>query len=295
MQITIQEAVSQLQTTLSQQGNTSAQDAWWLIEHITQKTYSQLVLDPTRLLTLKEIDTLQEVLNDIKNDKPLAYIIGWVPFIDLTLRIKPPILIPRSETEYWCNELITQLKQLPENPKEPLRILDMCTGSGCIALALAQALPHAQITAVDSNPLACELAKQNAQDNTISNVAFIQSDLFSALPNMQFDIIVSNPPYIDPAEFASLDNSVKLWEDRNALIAAEEGFALIKLIITHAREALRFNENIARANIPQLWLEIGHQQGSYTKLLMEQASFCKVSIMKDIYQKDRFVTALLHH
>lgn len=293
MQITIQQALNRLKETLLNHNSTSDQDAWWLLEYITNKKYSPLVMSKSELLTQTQMNTLEKIIQDIQADKPIAYIIGWVPFLNLQLRIQPPILIPRSETEYWCNQVITQLQSIPNSMNMPFRILDMCTGSGCIALSIAHAFPHAQVFAVDSNPDACALAAQNAQENNISNVTIIQSDLFTNLAEETFDLIVSNPPYIDLEELSSLDNSVKLWEDPRALIAADKGYALIKEIIIQAQKKLRHTGLLSQTDIPQLWLEIGHQQGLDTKLLMEQASFCKVAIMKDIYKRDRFVTGRL--
>ena len=209
------------------------QYAFWIVQTITGH-------DQTLVLTHQEItwnDQFQELLDSIidklvNQHMPLAYILGSVPFCGLEILVKPPVLIPRPETEEWCANLIEQLQSLP---KEPLWILDLCTGSGCIALALADALPKAKIIATDINNEALALAHQNAIHNSISNVEFIYSDLFDAIPtNFKFDLIVGNPPYIRPDDWQTLDPSVTIWEDKNALLASDNGLEIIKRIIETA-------------------------------------------------------------
>lgn len=284
--LTVKHALLLLRKTLQKHDHPSDQEPWWLLEKIMDMPQAKLISQSSLALTTDQQKKLHGILSDIDIHKPIAYILGTVPFLDLELSIKPPILIPRPETEYWCFELIQMLKKIPE---QKFKILDLCTGSGCIGLALAHALPQAQVIAIDINPDACTLAQENAQRNKIYNIKIIQSDLFEALPNEMFDIIVSNPPYIATQEFTSLDQSVKLWEDYRALVALDEGFALIKKIIIGAKERLSLSEVFSQNNIPQLWIEIGYLQGEKTKFLMQETGFCKVTIMKDMYHKDRVV------
>lgn len=211
----------------------SPQESWWLLEHITNKTKQQLMLD--NKLSADEIIKLDEAILQISQQhKPLAYLLGWVPFLDLKIQVEAPILIPRHETEEWVADLIKQLQK-----SEFGTILDIGTGSGCIALALAKNFPNAQITAIDVNEKALDLAKRNAILNNIENINFLQSDLFDQLPTKsKFDLIVSNPPYIDPAEKPTMSDQVTNWEDHTALFAAEQGMAITAQILQKSGDFL---------------------------------------------------------
>ena len=157
---------------------------------------------------------------------------GSTPFAGLEILTQPPVLIPRPETEEWTVNLIEQLQGLPD---KKLQILDLCTGSGCIALALADALPQAKIFGTDISDSALALANHNKIHNHIPNVEFLRSDLFAQIPQkFTFDLIVGNPPYIDEQEWNNLDPSVTQSEDKHALLAADHGLALIKKIIAAA-------------------------------------------------------------
>ncbi len=270
------------------------QYAWWMIEAITKKSKNQLIVQDNILLTDKQLRTLNTwIKKQVNEHTPLHYLIGSVPFLDVEILLEPPILIPRPETEHWCGELIERLRMLGNTP---LTILDMCTGSGCIALALAKALPHATIYATDISKKALALAQKNAQHNEITNITFLQSDLFQDIPHtMHFDIIVSNPPYVSQAEWHTLEPSVKDWEDKHALVAPQHGLGILEKIILQAPQFLQPNKQLAQKNIPQLIVEIGHKQGHAVSKLMQQAWFGNVQIIKDLAGKDRVVCGRVEH
>jgi release factor glutamine methyltransferase len=235
----------------------STQEAWWLLEHVTKQKKETLIIQNS--LSEQDQLSLQNLILKIKDEHmPLAYILGFVPFLDLKIHVKPPILIPRQETEQWVQELIEVLKN---EPSADFSILDIGTGSGCIALALAKQFPLAHITAIDINRSALELARQNAKINGISNVVFIESDLFLSIPSRsRFDLIVSNPPYIDPSMMNSLSKQVKDWEDHLALFADNQGMAIIDKILQQSHDFL-----YSRPDMPfQLILEIDqyHKDGA---------------------------------
>lgn len=259
------------------------QYAWWLLEALTKQNKAQLIIAEKIKLSAAQEEQLNQWLDElIKQHKPLQYILGSVPFNDLEILVEPPILIPRPETEEWCLNLIEQLKKLP---KKKLSILDLCSGSGCIALSLAKAFPAAHVYALDISEAAIALGKKNAQHNSITNVTFIQSDLFTNLPhNTRFDIIVSNPPYIARKAWEQLDESVKDWEDERALVANDDGLALIKKIISQSRTYLR-----ATPGIPNLLIEIGYDQGPAVVELFKRDGFVQAQILKDLEGKDRVV------
>lgn len=270
------------------------QYAWWTLESITGKKKIALIMAKVISLTDKQQDQLETWLNKIVNEHmPIAYLIGSVPFNDLEILVEPPILIPRPETEEWAINLIAQLKELKY---QTLTVLDMCSGSGCIALAIAKALPKATVYALDISDKAITLGKKNAAHNKIKNVTFIQSDLFNELKkDTLFDIIVSNPPYISFDEFQELDASVSTWEDKQALVAADNGTAIINDIIEDAADYLKTNSEISGTKIPQLFIEIGYKQGKIVKDLMRSAGWIDVRVRKDLENKDRVVSGRVSH
>lgn len=238
---------------LQKKTNLSDQETWWLLQHITKKSQAELLLIDQ--LTKQEILDLEDAIIQIKtNHKPLAYIIGFVPFLDLKIKVKAPILIPRVETEEWVHKIIQDFAPHQDQIKN---ICDMGTGSGCIALALAKHFPNAHITAVDINDQALSLAQQNAILNNIKNITFVHSNLFSQLlSNIQFDLIVSNPPYIDFKHHATMKPQVTKWEDAQALFAQDQGLAIITTILQNSLKFLKKNNALSA----QLILEIDHDQ-----------------------------------
>ncbi len=264
------------------------QYAWWLLEKLTQKSKTDLIAQQKIELSAEQERELQHWLDQmIKEHKPIAYILGDVPFGDLMIKVAPPVLIPRPETEEWVINLIDGIKK---SGAQNLHILDMCTGSGCIALLLAHELPNAHIYAVDIADEAIALAQKNKKLLNIANVTIVQSDLFAQLPqNITFDLIVTNPPYITDEEFEQLDQSVKEWEDKGALHADDQGLALIKKIIKKASQYLCTNELLKKHNIKQLYIEIGWQQSAAVEKLMEKSEYNAIITLKDTAQKDRVV------
>lgn len=263
----------------------AAQNAWFLLEKLTGLSEEQLIVHHDIALSTEQQNQLNQWLDKLtKEHMPLQYILGTVPFLSVTIEVKPPILIPRPETEEWCALLIEKLQQHgPTN----LTILDLCTGSGCIALALAKALPHSTIVATDISRDALQLAQTNANRNNITNVTFIKSDIYEQLqPDKKFDLIVSNPPYIAPEEWPNLQPEVRLWEDKTALVAEQHGLELIERIIKGAKNYY----TTKRLSFAQLWIEIGYKQGKAVTDLMAQAGFSQITIIKDLYGKDRVVT-----
>lgn len=266
------------------------QTAGWILENITGKKKIDLIATGAIKLTSNDQQQLEQWIDKIVNQHmPLAYLIGSVPFNGLEILLQQPVLIPRPETEEWVINLIKQLQQL-ENQK--LTILDIGTGSGCVALALAKALPQAIVCGTDISDTALELAQKNAQHNNISNAKFFKSDIFNSVSKEQtFDLIVANPPYIAQDEWQALDPSVKQWEDKHALLAQEEGLALVKKIIDQARAHLKPNNEFELQNIPNLVIEIGYRQGPAVQKLLLNADYQAVEIVKDLEGKDRTAQA----
>lgn len=257
--------------------------AWWILEFVLNEKKATLLFSD-QILAKSEITQIDTILHEfIVLQKPLQYILKKMPFFNLELFVEEPMLIPRPETEEWVMWLCQKLT-LYKNEK--LSILDIGTGSGCIALTLAKFLPHADVIALDISHKALALAKKNAAHNNIKNITFLKSDLFLNIENSTvFDIIISNPPYISLEEAALIPASVKNWEDPGALFCGDQGLEIIKNIITQAGQFLKRNNN----NFPSLCIEIGHTHGDIVQRLMEKAGFNKVTIFKDMFKKDRMV------
>jgi len=183
----------------------------------------------------------------LKAGEPLAYVIGFIPFLNCQIWLDSKPLIPRPETEYWVEKVIANNSKT--DPGQPLKILDLCAGSGCIGVALAKALPNSVITFSEIDSKHLETIEKNCQENGIDSDRYqiIISDLFQDLEqNMEFDLIVSNPPYLD-AVLDRVAESVKNNEPALALYGGQAGFALIEQIIEKAPDYLRPSG--------QLWLE----------------------------------------
>lgn len=206
--------------------------------------------------------------------EPIAYILGEREFFGLRLKVTPDTLIPRPDTETLVE---TALAKIPTD-SSPSRILDLGTGTGAIALAIAINRPYGQITAVYASAGALKVAQDNALNLQISNVEFILSNWFDALAGKTFDVIVSNPPYIE-ADDAHLNQGDVRFEPRTALVSGKDGLDDIRHIINHAVPHLR----------PQGWLmfEHGYNQAHAVATLLAQAGFQHIESIKDLGGNDR--------
>ena len=286
--VLIQQISKQLQLVYSDP-TLCQQYAWWILEAIIKKNKAQLIAQEIIIFSPEEQNTINQWVDKLVNKKiPIQYLIGSVPFNAVEILVESPVLIPRPETEEWCLKLIKQLILL-ENKQ--IIILDLCTGSGCIALALAKELPQATIYASDLSQQAIALIKRNIVHNKTLNVIALHSDLFASISlKIQFDIIVSNPPYIALHEWEQLDKSVTVWEDPRALIADHDGLAIIEKIIIQTPQFIKPNSEIRERNIAQIIIEIGDQQGQAVVQLMEKSGYNNILVHKDLEQKDRTVS-----
>lgn len=293
-QVALQTLVDQLFTLLMpvyKEQAIAKRHAWWALESIFKKKQAELLAQDIITISDEEKKSMDEWIGRItEHDEPIQYIIGTVPFGNLILDVEHPVLIPRPETEEWVHTFIQACKDQGLD-KQPFSILDMGTGSGCIALTLAHHLPLATIIAVDNNPLAVLLAKKNVKKHALTNVHIVESDLFANIPDdVQFDVIVSNPPYISIEDFLTLEPSVTAWEDCNALVAEDDGFLYLKTIAKQATSRLKkqAHHHIFPA---RLLLEIGHQQAEHMIAYVKELGFQKVDVQKDSFGKDRVVMA----
>jgi release factor glutamine methyltransferase len=215
----------------------SKQEIWWVLEKIFDKSQVEILASSKIMIEQKHLDIFLQIKNDLISQRPLAFIIGHTKFCDLKILTQEPILIPRPETEEWCIDLIKLIKKQKINPA---KILDIGTGTGCLALALKSNFPEAKVTASDINDLALKLARENAIINNLS-LNLINSNVFENINDNQFDLIVSNPPYISEQEYLNLKPNVLNFEDKYALTTDDEGLKIIKKIINNAQDYLNKN------------------------------------------------------
>lgn len=265
------------------------QDSWHLLQKLTGKTKAELLVKKNITLTTTQKNKLSKWLKLItKDNKPIQYILESVPFCSIQILLQPPILIPRPETEYLCDWLINKLKK---TSNKKFKILDLCSGTGCIGLAIAKEFKNYQITCTDINPKAIKLIKKNAEHNNIKNVTIIKSDLYEKVPQEDFDLIISNPPYISKKEWENLDKNIILWEDKNALVANKNGLEVIEKIIKKAPNYLKKNNFLIINNIPQLILEIGEEQAPNVIKSIQLENILNPIAYKDLQQKNRWIAA----
>jgi release factor glutamine methyltransferase len=213
-----------------------------------------------------------------KAGEPLQYILGDVEFYGLRLVVGPGVLIPRPETEQLV-ELV-----LRATAAKPLRVCDLCTGSGAIALALAKERPDWSIAAVDISPDALEYARRNLDMHGLSNVTLLQGDLMDVFQEEErFDVIVSNPPYVSEGEYAELDATVRDWEPRLALEAGPDGLDILRRIAREGAAHLAGGGGV--------FCEIGETQGMAVAELFAAEGYSSCDIFRDYAGKERFLLA----
>jgi len=228
--------------------------------------------------------------------EPLQYILGHVEFCGLTIKVGRGILIPRPETEILAEEAIKIVRNnLPLPPHPPLtkgkqrgdsvskrvRILDLCTGSGCVALALARVFRDAQVCGTDTSATAIQYAKENASLNGIKNITFMKGSLFEPVKELTFDLIISNPPYIRSNDIKDLQPEIKDWEPQDALNGGKDGLDYYRFIISTVKKYL--NEG------GYLMLEIGINQADAVKVMAEDTGLKDISFIKDYTGIDRIL------
>lgn len=254
-----------------------------LIEHYLKLDRFVLVLQPNLAITKEEEQPIFEALAGLKLEKPLQYILGTAHFMDLELKVNENVLIPRPETEELVEWILEECQVMPSRD---LKILDIGTGSGCIAMALAKGLPNAKVYALDVSEEALKVAQENAESNQVE-IEFIQMDVLN--PNnleLKFDIIVSNPPYVRELEKHEIKNNVKAYEPSLALFVPDEDALLFyRAIIAFAEKHLLEKGH--------LYLEINQYLGKETKALLEAHNFSEIELRKDLFGNDRMLKGKL--
>lgn len=263
----LREAASELSESESPK-----RDAEILLEHVTGKARTYLLAFGETELTAEQEARLAALLARRKTGEPVAHLVGEREFWSLPLYVSAATLIPRPDTECLVEQALARL------PASSCRILDLGTGTGAIALALATERPDCAITAVDVMPDAVALAQRNVERLGLTNVTVLQSSWFSALEKQTFGVIVSNPPYIDERDPHLAQGDVR-FEPLTALVAAREGLADLDHIVTTSRQHL----------LSGGWLLVEHgwTQGEAVRARFTQAGYADVKTCRDYGGNER--------
>jgi release factor glutamine methyltransferase len=252
--------------------DSAKRDAEILLGFVTGRARTYLLAFGETPLTAEQAEQLTALMARRERGEPVAYLVGEREFWSLPLSVSPATLIPRPDTECLVELALERL------PATPCAILDLGTGTGAIALALASERPDCQLTGIDLQPEAVALAQHNAQKLAINNARFLQGSWFTPVAGQKFALIASNPPYIDEADPHLGQGDVR-FEPGSALVAADHGLADLASIVQQAADYLE----------PQGWLllEHGWQQGENVRTLLNAAGFIAVATHRDYGGNDR--------
>lgn len=266
-------AVNQLkEESLVFQSDTPRRDAEILLAYVLDVPLAYLKTWPEKKPDIDQREKFHSLVRKRQAGHPVAYLMGEWEFWSLPVKVTSDTLIPRPETECLVELALEKVSE------KKAVVADLGTGSGVIALALAFENPEWSIWACDNSQRALDIAKTNARRLKLKNINFFSSDWFSGFPDKAFDLIVSNPPYIDEAD-KELENSVIEWEPHQALIAAENGLSDLKKIIVQAGGFLKTGG--------WLILEHGFQQGEAVARLLEENAYKNISTVMDLEGRDR--------
>lgn len=267
------EALAEGTALLEEAGiETARLDAWYLLEHVCHITRQYFYLHDGGELKPEEEQEYNLAIRKRAERVPLQYITGEQEFMGMTFKVNPNVLIPRQDTEILVEEILKLCR-----PGD--RVLDLCTGSGCIIISMVRNLPSIEAYAGDISRQALNVAKENAKLNQTA-VVFEKSNLFEAFHG-KFNIIVSNPPYIPTAEISKLMPEVRDFEPQDALDGMEDGLFFYRKIVAGSVEYLEENGILC--------MEIGYDQGSAVTEMMKHFGFQDVEVIQDLAGLDRVV------
>ena len=265
-----------------------AQDAIFyarqLLQQFSGMTYARFVADQQEIAPEPVVHAVESGVARLLGGEPLAYVLGEWEFYGLKIQVTPDVLIPRDDTCAVAQLAIGQALFLPESP----RILDLCTGSGCIGLAIASRIKDARVTLADISKEALAVAKKNAIANKLSSkVSCVQADALAEPQAFlgKFDMIVSNPPYIDAKDMKILPDSVAKYEPHLALYGGEDGLDFYRAIVKNYKAALKPGGYIA--------FEFGEDQGDDICTILRENGFTVLERTKDYHDTERAVLAQL--
>jgi len=278
-----------------------------LLSHVLKMERIELYTRFDKTVSKEQLDTLHDLVKRAGRHEPIAYLTGKTEFYSLKFHVSPDCMIPRPETELLVERAIEFLRNRPvknsalqnmarkqdvynNSRTGPQFVCDLCTGCGCIAIAIAENCSEAKIIATDISDAALNIAAKNIEIHNLKNrITLLCGNLFEPIvPQLdvdKFDLIVCNPPYVSTSEFEKLDKCVKDYEPRLALFAGDDGLDVYRRIIDEADRLLRPDG--------ALILEIGYAQGPAIKELLEKTgAFAEIKVERDFNDNDRIATAL---
>jgi len=264
---------------------TGVPDARYDAEQLLAKALNEGMLllrtQPERPLSVDEATRFDTLIRHRARREPLQHLLGNQPFRSLILKVTPATLIPRPETEELVDRALKVLETAPDAP----RVLDLGTGTGCIALAIATEHPASRVTAVELSDTALGVAKANTDHYGLTGrVHLLHGDLYAPLPTAdRFDLIISNPPYLTPGEWREAQPEVRDFEPRWALVGGEDGLSAYRRIFSGAPARLTEGGSVL--------VEIGWSQGEAVAAIARTAGFRQVDVFQDLAGRDRMVLA----
>ena len=262
---------------LTQAGIDEAElDARYILEYITGLNNAQYFIHSEDIIEKNKAEEFFRLIERRSKRIPLSYVIGTRDFFGLTFKVDENVLIPEQETELLVEEVIKH--------SERKSVLDMCTGSGCIAISIALFGKPSKVAASDISEKALEVARENAKSLKAGEISFIQGDMFENVTE-KFDIIVSNPPYIETGEIDELMPEVRDYLPRLALDGDEDGLKFYRIISKEAVKKLNKNGRI--------FYEIGYNQSRAVASILLENGFTDIKVIKDYSGLDRIVMAKL--
>lgn len=252
-----------------------------IFHYLLNYSKTQLLVNEDKILPTKTIQEINHIVSELKLHKPIQYIIGRTEFYNLNFSIISGVLIPRPETEELVHWVIN------ENKGEFFKILDIGTGSGCIAISLAKNMPGSVVYAMDISEDALTLTRKNSMLNNVE-IHLTQGDILrnKCLLNETFDVIVSNPPYVRESEKKYMQANVLDYEPHNALFVPDDDYLLFY------RKILEFSHTHLNPN-GKVYFEINESFGNEVGLLLEEKNFSEILIKKDLNGKDRMARGIL--
>ena len=272
----IKELLKKAENDLKNAGFESAtNEAMILMCHILKKNKTWLIIHMNDEITSEELSRFNEIVELRLSHMPIKYITGTAEFMSLEFKVTPDVLIPRPDTEIMVYEILEKFKN------ERLEILDLCCGSGCIGISLLKNLPNANVTFVDISDGALKITRENAEFHGVSKRAkILKADILKDKICGNFDIILSNPPYIKYDDYEVLEDDVRLYEPKIALVAKDEGYEFYKKIIKDYSASVKDNGFML--------LEAGiNQAETIIELMKETKLFKNIYTVKDYNNIDR--------
>lgn len=279
----IKKTISFIKTELKNhyQDNEITSFTFLIFEHLLKYSKTQILIYQDKKITDTVFSKINEIVSELKKYKPIQYILGTTEFYNLRFKLNPDVLIPRPETEELVDWIIS------ENKDGDKRIIDIGTGSGCIAISLAKNISESVVVASDISESALSIVTQNSKINNVA-IKTLLMDILNPISDFQekFDIIVSNPPYITEKEKGLMHQNVLSYEPHLALfVPNEKPLLFYKAIIEFAT----YNLNSGG----KLYFEINEAFGYETVQLLKEFNFHDISLRKDINDKDRMVRGVL--